>query len=132
MPGGYVWEAKRQSIFCTRRMVITRCSALAVAAVCVCVWGGRGLVSHRMFTCLDLCVWWYLSCCCHRGLYIWLATTQFHPLYCALSLQLFELLGPEGLEMISTLLQQRGAIVNSLLAIPSDRTGYPSGETASW
>ncbi|XP_036929832.1 activating signal cointegrator 1 complex subunit 3 [Acanthopagrus latus] len=40
--------------------------------------------------------------------------------------ELFELLGPEGLEMISTLLQQRGAIVNSLLAIPSDRTGYPS------
>ncbi|XP_035527998.1 activating signal cointegrator 1 complex subunit 3 [Morone saxatilis] len=40
--------------------------------------------------------------------------------------ELFELLGPEGLEMISTLLQQRAAIVDSLLAIPPDRTGYPS------
>uniref|UniRef100_A0A8C4NRA2 Activating signal cointegrator 1 complex subunit 3 n=1 Tax=Dicentrarchus labrax TaxID=13489 RepID=A0A8C4NRA2_DICLA len=39
--------------------------------------------------------------------------------------ELFELLGPEGLEMISTLLQQRVAIVDSLLAIPPDRTGYP-------
>ncbi|KAF3691498.1 Activating signal cointegrator 1 complex subunit 3 [Channa argus] len=39
--------------------------------------------------------------------------------------ELFELLGPEGLEMISTLLQGRAAIVNSLLTIPSDRTGYP-------
>nr|XP_046256523.1 activating signal cointegrator 1 complex subunit 3 [Scatophagus argus] len=38
--------------------------------------------------------------------------------------ELFELLGPEGLEMISTLLQQRTAIVDSLLAIPPDRTGY--------
>lgn len=59
-----------------------------------------------------------------------LQTTYFHPLPCTLSLQLFELLGPEGLEMISTFLQQRGAIVNSLLAIPSDKTGYPPGETA--
>ncbi|XP_044063670.1 activating signal cointegrator 1 complex subunit 3 [Siniperca chuatsi] len=39
--------------------------------------------------------------------------------------ELFELLGPEGLEMISTLLQQRAAIVDSLLTIPPDRTGYP-------
>ncbi|KAM9353179.1 activating signal cointegrator 1 complex subunit 3 [Symphorus nematophorus] len=39
--------------------------------------------------------------------------------------ELFELLGPEGLEMISTLLQQRTAIVDSLLAVPPDRTGYP-------
>lgn len=39
--------------------------------------------------------------------------------------ELFELLGPEGLEMISTLLQRRAAIVDSLLAIPPDRTGYP-------
>uniref|UniRef100_A0A672FSE4 Activating signal cointegrator 1 complex subunit 3 n=1 Tax=Salarias fasciatus TaxID=181472 RepID=A0A672FSE4_SALFA len=31
--------------------------------------------------------------------------------------ELFELLGPEGLEMISTLLQRRGAIVDSLLSI---------------
>ncbi|TMS11043.1 Activating signal cointegrator 1 complex subunit 3 [Larimichthys crocea] len=38
--------------------------------------------------------------------------------------ELFELLGPEGLEMISTLLQQRAAIVDSLLAMPPDRTGY--------
>lgn len=38
--------------------------------------------------------------------------------------ELFELLGPEGLEMISTLLQQRAAIVDSFLAIPPDRTGY--------
>uniref|UniRef100_A0A7N5ZVM2 Activating signal cointegrator 1 complex subunit 3 n=1 Tax=Anabas testudineus TaxID=64144 RepID=A0A7N5ZVM2_ANATE len=39
--------------------------------------------------------------------------------------ELFELLGPEGLEMISILLQQRVAIVDSLLTMPSDRTGYP-------
>ncbi|XP_037640122.1 activating signal cointegrator 1 complex subunit 3 isoform X1 [Sebastes umbrosus] len=39
--------------------------------------------------------------------------------------ELFELLGPEGLEMISTLLQRRAAIVDSLLSIPPDRTGYP-------
>ncbi|XP_032375241.1 activating signal cointegrator 1 complex subunit 3 [Etheostoma spectabile] len=39
--------------------------------------------------------------------------------------ELFELLGPEGLEMISTLLQRRAAIVDSLLTIPPDRTGYP-------
>ena len=44
------------------------------------------------------------------------------------SLQLFELLGPEGLEMISTLLQQRAAIVDSLLPTPNDRTCYPTGE----
>lgn len=49
-----------------------------------------------------------------------------------LSLQLFELLGPEGLEMISTLLQQRGVIVKSLFTIPPDRTVYPPGETAPW
>ncbi|KAM3873609.1 activating signal cointegrator 1 complex subunit 3 [Diretmus argenteus] len=42
--------------------------------------------------------------------------------------ELFELLGPEGLEMISTLLQRRAAIVDSLLSIPSDRLGYqPDG-----
>uniref|UniRef100_A0AAQ6A7X1 Activating signal cointegrator 1 complex subunit 3 n=1 Tax=Amphiprion ocellaris TaxID=80972 RepID=A0AAQ6A7X1_AMPOC len=39
--------------------------------------------------------------------------------------ELFELLGPEGLEMISTLLQRRATIVDSLLSIPPDRTGYP-------
>uniref|UniRef100_A0A3Q3K309 Activating signal cointegrator 1 complex subunit 3 n=1 Tax=Monopterus albus TaxID=43700 RepID=A0A3Q3K309_MONAL len=39
--------------------------------------------------------------------------------------ELFELLGPEALEMISTLLQQRTAIVDSLLTIPTDRTGSP-------
>lgn len=39
--------------------------------------------------------------------------------------ELFELLGPEGLEMISTLLLRRAAIVDSLLTIPPDRTGYP-------
>lgn len=39
--------------------------------------------------------------------------------------ELFELLGPEGLEMISTLLQCRASIVDSLLTIPPDRTGYP-------
>ncbi|XP_061571388.1 activating signal cointegrator 1 complex subunit 3 isoform X2 [Cololabis saira] len=38
--------------------------------------------------------------------------------------ELFELLGPEGLEMISTLLQRRGAIVDSFLCTPADRTGY--------
>lgn len=42
-------------------------------------------------------------------------------------LQLFEFLGPEGLEMISTLLQHRMAIVTSLLAAPQDRHSYPSG-----
>uniref|UniRef100_A0A3B4YF91 Activating signal cointegrator 1 complex subunit 3 n=1 Tax=Seriola lalandi dorsalis TaxID=1841481 RepID=A0A3B4YF91_SERLL len=39
--------------------------------------------------------------------------------------ELFELLGPEGLEMISTLLQRRMTIVNSLLTIPPDRIGFP-------
>ncbi|XP_019946883.1 activating signal cointegrator 1 complex subunit 3 [Paralichthys olivaceus] len=39
--------------------------------------------------------------------------------------ELFELLGPDGLEMISTLLQQRVAIVDSLLTIPPDRIGFP-------
>ncbi|XP_058504063.1 activating signal cointegrator 1 complex subunit 3 [Solea solea] len=39
--------------------------------------------------------------------------------------ELFELLGPDGLEMISTLLQRRVAIVDSLLAIPPDRLGLP-------
>lgn len=43
-------------------------------------------------------------------------------------LQLFELLGPEGLDMISTLLQRRVAIVDSLLRIQPDRTVYPSGK----
>ncbi|XP_026040959.1 activating signal cointegrator 1 complex subunit 3 isoform X1 [Maylandia zebra] len=40
--------------------------------------------------------------------------------------ELFELLGPEGLDMISTLLQRRAAIVDSLLRIQPDRTVYPS------
>lgn len=40
--------------------------------------------------------------------------------------ELFELLGPEGLDMISTLLQGRAAIVDSLLRIQPDRTVYPS------
>lgn len=35
--------------------------------------------------------------------------------------ELFELLGPEGLEMISVLLQKRSSIVDSLLSAPSDR-----------
>ncbi|XP_013879087.1 activating signal cointegrator 1 complex subunit 3 [Austrofundulus limnaeus] len=38
--------------------------------------------------------------------------------------ELFELLGPEGLEMISTLLQQRVSIVDSLLSTPHDRPSY--------
>ncbi|XP_032413978.1 activating signal cointegrator 1 complex subunit 3 isoform X1 [Xiphophorus hellerii] len=38
--------------------------------------------------------------------------------------ELFELLGPEGLEMISTLLQSRTAIVDSFLSIPNEKTGY--------
>nr|XP_057909252.1 activating signal cointegrator 1 complex subunit 3 isoform X2 [Doryrhamphus excisus] len=41
--------------------------------------------------------------------------------------ELFELLGPEGLEMISTLLQQRTAIVDSLLNVPplaQQQSGY--------
>uniref|UniRef100_A0A8C6KGY8 Activating signal cointegrator 1 complex subunit 3 n=1 Tax=Nothobranchius furzeri TaxID=105023 RepID=A0A8C6KGY8_NOTFU len=36
--------------------------------------------------------------------------------------ELFELLGPEGLEMISTLLQRRANIVDSLLATSNDRS----------
>ncbi|CAJ1061882.1 activating signal cointegrator 1 complex subunit 3 [Xyrichtys novacula] len=40
--------------------------------------------------------------------------------------ELFELLGPEGLEMISTLLQCRVAIVDSILTNQPDRTGHPS------
>uniref|UniRef100_A0A8C2Z046 Activating signal cointegrator 1 complex subunit 3 n=1 Tax=Cyclopterus lumpus TaxID=8103 RepID=A0A8C2Z046_CYCLU len=36
--------------------------------------------------------------------------------------ELFELLGPEGLEMISVLLQRRAAIVDSLLSTSTDRT----------
>lgn len=40
--------------------------------------------------------------------------------------ELFELLGPEGLEMISTLLQRRTSIVDSLLSVPSDRVAYPA------
>ncbi|KAM8869339.1 activating signal cointegrator 1 complex subunit 3 isoform 2-T4 [Spinachia spinachia] len=40
--------------------------------------------------------------------------------------ELFELLGPEGLEMISILLQQRASIVDSLFTIPTDRTSYPA------
>lgn len=120
MPGGCVWEVKRQSIFSTRRMVITRCSDLAIAA-CFGV-----LVGHRM--CL------HVGCVCVRGDMFPASDCSFglQLLIFTLSIQLFELLGPEGLEMISTLLQQRAAIVNSLLAIPPDRTGYPSGETAPW
>uniref|UniRef100_A0A8C6KKY3 Activating signal cointegrator 1 complex subunit 3 n=1 Tax=Nothobranchius furzeri TaxID=105023 RepID=A0A8C6KKY3_NOTFU len=38
--------------------------------------------------------------------------------------ELFELLGPEGLEMISTLLQRRANIVDSLLATSNDRSSY--------
>uniref|UniRef100_G3PM43 Activating signal cointegrator 1 complex subunit 3 n=1 Tax=Gasterosteus aculeatus aculeatus TaxID=481459 RepID=G3PM43_GASAC len=40
--------------------------------------------------------------------------------------ELFELLGPEGLEMISILLQRRVAIVDSLLTMPTDRTSLPA------
>ncbi|XP_056289492.1 activating signal cointegrator 1 complex subunit 3 [Pseudoliparis swirei] len=40
--------------------------------------------------------------------------------------ELFELLGPEGLDMISVLLRRRAAIVDSLLSIPTDRTSYPA------
>lgn len=50
MPGGYVWEAKRQSIFCTRLMVITRCSALAEAARL------GVLVSHSMSIHVQMCM----------------------------------------------------------------------------
>ncbi|XP_045068949.1 activating signal cointegrator 1 complex subunit 3 [Coregonus clupeaformis] len=39
--------------------------------------------------------------------------------------ELFELLGPEGFEMISVLLQRRSSIVDSLLSIPADRINYP-------
>ncbi|XP_041708650.2 activating signal cointegrator 1 complex subunit 3 [Coregonus clupeaformis] len=39
--------------------------------------------------------------------------------------ELFELLGPEGFEMISVLLQKRSSIVDSLLSIPADRINYP-------
>ncbi|KAF7647613.1 hypothetical protein LDENG_00169770 [Lucifuga dentata] len=39
--------------------------------------------------------------------------------------ELFELLGPDGLEMISTLLQQRAAIVDSFLTITPDRFSFP-------
>ncbi|CAJ1061883.1 activating signal cointegrator 1 complex subunit 3 [Xyrichtys novacula] len=58
--------------------------------------------------------------------------SDFSPLLLSLSpsllfsLQLFELLGPEGLEMISTLLQCRVAIVDSILTNQPDRTGHPS------
>uniref|UniRef100_H3CHL6 Activating signal cointegrator 1 complex subunit 3 n=1 Tax=Tetraodon nigroviridis TaxID=99883 RepID=H3CHL6_TETNG len=40
--------------------------------------------------------------------------------------ELFELLGPDGLEMISTLLQKRTAVVSQLAAIPPDRSSYPA------
>lgn len=39
--------------------------------------------------------------------------------------ELFELLGPEGFEMISVLLQRRSSIVDTLLSIPADRINYP-------
>lgn len=57
-----------------------------------------------------------------------------HPPFTSLLLppQLFELLGPEGLEMISALLQQRVAIVDSFLTIPSDRQRYPPRKTDLW
>lgn len=46
--------------------------------------------------------------------------------------QLFEFLGPEGFEMISTLLQKRSDIVDSLLSAPPDsRVNYPGGESCS-
>lgn len=128
MPGGYIWEAKRQSIFFTRWMVITRCSALAVA-VCLGV-----LVSHRIcihvWICVWMCVQWYVDNVddCIFGLQLLIFTSPPS----SLSLQLFELLGPEGLEMISTLLQRRVAIVDCLLTIPPDRLGFPPGETTPW
>uniref|UniRef100_A0A4W5RGW0 Activating signal cointegrator 1 complex subunit 3 n=1 Tax=Hucho hucho TaxID=62062 RepID=A0A4W5RGW0_9TELE len=43
--------------------------------------------------------------------------------------ELFELLGPEGFEMISVLLQGRSSIVDSLLSIPADRINYPPGDS---
>uniref|UniRef100_A0A674AIC3 RNA helicase n=1 Tax=Salmo trutta TaxID=8032 RepID=A0A674AIC3_SALTR len=39
--------------------------------------------------------------------------------------ELFELLGPEGFEMISVLFQRRSSVVDSLLSIPADRINYP-------
>ena len=48
------------------------------------------------------------------------------------ALQLFELLGPEGFEMIERLLQRRADIVDSLLsALPDQRLGYLPGEFVS-
>ncbi|XP_038129491.1 activating signal cointegrator 1 complex subunit 3 [Cyprinodon tularosa] len=38
--------------------------------------------------------------------------------------ELFELLGPEGLEMISVLLQRRTGIVDAFLSVPDERTVY--------
>lgn len=49
----------------------------------------------------------------------------------SVSIQLFELLGPEGLEMISTLLQKRTAVVSGLATIPPDRSSYPAGQSSS-
>ncbi|TSK34894.1 Activating signal cointegrator 1 complex subunit 3 [Bagarius yarrelli] len=44
--------------------------------------------------------------------------------------EMFEFLGPEGFEMISTLLQRRSDIVDSLLsAAPDSRFSYPPGES---
>lgn len=45
-----------------------------------------------------------------------------------LFLQLFELLGPDGLEMISTLLQKRTAVVGALTAFPPERSSHPPGQ----
>ncbi|KAL0984962.1 hypothetical protein UPYG_G00151150 [Umbra pygmaea] len=39
--------------------------------------------------------------------------------------ELFELLGPEGFEMISVLLQRRASVVDSVLSVPADRISYP-------
>lgn len=53
-------------------------------------------------------------------------------LLCVSYSQLFELLGPEGFEMISTLLQKRSDIVDSLLSAPLDsRISYPPGESCN-
>lgn len=53
-------------------------------------------------------------------------------LICVSYAQLFEFLGPEGFEMISTLLQKRSDIVDYLLSVPPDsRVSYPPGELCS-
>lgn len=53
-------------------------------------------------------------------------------LLCVSYTQLFEFLGPEGFEMISTLLQKRSDVVDSLLSAPLDsRVSYPPGESCN-